>query len=709
MKHAYIRSLTFWRLLASYFSLIAAVFLVIFLYTWRNNIHENFRMTQEDNNEAVSAIASYMESNLSEILIFADRLNTTTWVHKLYVDMDSINVEFDFMRRSDIGRDFLFFTESNETFRKLFLIYPYRDICISQDVWANINTYLGILGFKQQESEMFLNLITNINSITQIENVNWEGFRDDIMVIVPTEGIQKPRAYLCTLISADRISKNVNQLMTPSLVYARIVNNETGNTVFETDSLKAQSKLTVITRDSTYLDWTYEFYIDEKIYSITNSSILKDMSVFACAFFLGGLGLAYFLAWITYRPVSTLMKKISERNKQNSSGLKKNDYMIIGESFDRLTFECDEMTRANCCRKLLYGYFDQNADNLDKLHIPFENENFFQTYIVLSESVKDESRLKDTAKKTHLESILNNMPELRYETIDIAKDEYVIIAAFRDLATAQKLNTSIQQLIVNNCKIVFSGSIRQGIAGIGVSYQYAHKKYLYLYKNNLKKYYYPLEWEYQLIFGLRAGNANTLRNILKELKRENEHLLETGAISSEDYLRLLSSIMDSIYHAMEDITKKDHSVFDDLMTVFTQSSVPQIWEKFDTVCRTICSRIASQENIPRYGEELINYIDQNFQCKDITLSLMEDKFGLSSNTINKIFKTNTRETFYTYLTTKRMKSAKRLLESGEYPIYKVVDMTGYTNDSTFRRVFSRYFGVKPKEYVRNNNLKTLYR
>jgi two-component system cell cycle response regulator len=53
----------------------------------------------------------------------------------------------------------------------------------------------------------------------------------------------------------------------------------------------------------------------------------------------------------------------------------------------------------------------------------------------------------------------------------------------------------------------------------------------------------------------------------------------------------------------------------------------------------------------------------------------------------------------------RLQKAARLLADGNYKVYEVADMIGYTLQSNFARDFHKQFGMSPTEYVNGGTKK----
>ncbi|RGY96454.1 helix-turn-helix domain-containing protein [Clostridium sp. AM58-1XD] len=92
-----------------------------------------------------------------------------------------------------------------------------------------------------------------------------------------------------------------------------------------------------------------------------------------------------------------------------------------------------------------------------------------------------------------------------------------------------------------------------------------------------------------------------------------------------------------------------------------------------------------------------NYIDENYQ-KELSLDEVSRMVDVSPYYLSRLFKQETGKTFIEYLTSVRMKEARRLLANPDYSIKEVCVMSGYGDPNYFSRIFKKYEGITPTEY-----------
>ncbi|QAA34443.1 response regulator [Clostridium manihotivorum] len=93
----------------------------------------------------------------------------------------------------------------------------------------------------------------------------------------------------------------------------------------------------------------------------------------------------------------------------------------------------------------------------------------------------------------------------------------------------------------------------------------------------------------------------------------------------------------------------------------------------------------------------VNYIKENY-TKNITLKDVADEVFLSQNYFSELFKRETGEGFYDFLSNYRIKKAKELLITTNLKIYEIAQLVGYNDSITFGRAFKKLTGVTPNNY-----------
>lgn len=95
------------------------------------------------------------------------------------------------------------------------------------------------------------------------------------------------------------------------------------------------------------------------------------------------------------------------------------------------------------------------------------------------------------------------------------------------------------------------------------------------------------------------------------------------------------------------------------------------------------------------------YIIKNYN-NNITLKDVAEEVYLSQNYLSELFKKETGNGFYDFLSRYRIKKAKELLITTNIKIYEIAQKVGYNDSITFGRAFKKITGVSPNAF-RNND------
>lgn len=98
--------------------------------------------------------------------------------------------------------------------------------------------------------------------------------------------------------------------------------------------------------------------------------------------------------------------------------------------------------------------------------------------------------------------------------------------------------------------------------------------------------------------------------------------------------------------------------------------------------------------------KLNNYIRRHYKEK-LTLTKLENKFYLSSTSINAILKRNVGYTFLEYLNQLRLKCALQYMNEGLLSYKKIAELSGFSDYTAFFRTYKKAFGVSPSDNENN--------
>jgi two-component system response regulator YesN len=94
----------------------------------------------------------------------------------------------------------------------------------------------------------------------------------------------------------------------------------------------------------------------------------------------------------------------------------------------------------------------------------------------------------------------------------------------------------------------------------------------------------------------------------------------------------------------------------------------------------------------------IDYIHQNYNTPEITLSEVASTVGLSQSHLAHLLKERLGMSYSKYLSALRMRQAKKLLRTTSMTVSSIAETVGYPNPTNFYRIFNREADMTPKAY-----------
>jgi two-component system response regulator YesN len=95
--------------------------------------------------------------------------------------------------------------------------------------------------------------------------------------------------------------------------------------------------------------------------------------------------------------------------------------------------------------------------------------------------------------------------------------------------------------------------------------------------------------------------------------------------------------------------------------------------------------------------QALKYIQEHLK-EPLTLAEMAGRADLSANYFGSMFHQETGEYFKDYVKRIRMDRASVLLSGSSLKVYEVAEEVGYPNYRHFAEIFTKHFGVTPREY-----------
>ena len=98
-------------------------------------------------------------------------------------------------------------------------------------------------------------------------------------------------------------------------------------------------------------------------------------------------------------------------------------------------------------------------------------------------------------------------------------------------------------------------------------------------------------------------------------------------------------------------------------------------------------------------KKAIRYMNENYASK-LSLEEIAAMCNLSKSEFCRCFKRITRQTAFEYLMGLRIRKSIQLLEENGLSVTEAAQNTGFSNSSYYTKIFRRYMGCTPREYLR---------
>jgi len=215
------------------------------------------------------------------------------------------------------------------------------------------------------------------------------------------------------------------------------------------------------------------------------------------------------------------------------------------------------------------------------------------------------------------------------------------------------------------------------------------------------KCYLPEVARRNLVSYIKAGNVDETRKIIVLLKNEN---CEKRKLSRNQFLSLNSKVI----RMLGSFQDQDRYSIEDLMEPFNDfvlrdrgedASHQEYFDQLEECCVKLCEGYSEdkKDKKNRLAGEIKDYIDQNYQDSNLSLSQIGAAFNISDSYVSLIFKEYVGVKFSAYVEEIRIRRAGRLLEDSSLTVREIAEQAGYTNEQSFRRAFKKVRGISPKD------------
>ena len=730
---------TFRKILLSYTAILMIPIIVFSALNVQRNIIEEKRRQHEEQAMDAKRIADLVDNKLGELKNVGKTLSNESWVKKLMQHTSVYDQEFDITKILEIRKSLDNSVNSQGILSFGMVVFPEQQQALtSWGMFPLQELFQTIALFDEPARQQLLSSFSEQQYFTVLPPAGmklWGSDKRVIPVLQSLEVVNHPRAVLVLFMDSAYLtdymhrfggtgSQEIVMTSRDALIYRQTRNDPPGSS--------AATFPIHLSSQASDLQYTIS-YVDSSVIGIGNlfsslAAILISITLGACS--------AYLLARISYRPLGALLSKLSATARTEDSrqgSVRGSEYNYIEKSFDRLLHEnrklqqsmqdYESAAKSNLYLRLLKGYFidDHHKNELGKLGIGYTEEMYYCTMLVSFHAIRDFSDFEKIRKIEMLMMVIVEQAMSRYgldyELFEVTNaDKAMIVSSehpFGDDDMLERIAAGMAGEIERLCGFhpdILYGGVEQGLVGISKSYYTANERLHYtvfsrehfqvLQEGTIQAgvdYYYPTDWEVQLINNLKIGNLDTSLQILHEIHAENER----RELMDSSVSRLLSLLMETMLRVLHELNLDTAIYSKQFASRAKAADTQEMWSYMFEVGTLICERkrYANTSSAMTAGSELLQYVNQNYASADISLKQLAEMYQMSVSKVSKIFKEVTGINFYDYVCRLRMEKAKELLRERSCGIDHVAHRVGYENVYSFKRAFARYEGIKPDEYA----------
>lgn len=483
-------------------------------------------------------------------------------------------------------------------------------------------------------------------------------------------------------------------------------------------------------------EWQYVYITDRGETGVSWTTHLIEATVALLVLGVVGIGMALLLTRRTYRPI----RQIAATMKGEHDGDEKDDLIYIQETTTRIAAANEKLRNAiqqsqmplkkKFMRDLVYGLVPEQSIDGELEQHGLELLAHPSTIVIL-ECTNTEQMEDHFSKDAMLHIIVQTVrvieelvkQEVACELFELEYNRYAVLAAEHRKDKLRKLINSTLTRIEAEYEISFIAAIGDGAASAGElerSFRSALRllEYRFFVDNRMVissedisdvqdiNFYYPLDDERDLVNSVMTGKREQALSILEELLVVN---LQERHLNPDVLSKFIFALASTINRVLQQFTPGDRNKFAEAENVYghlmTWETSEQLRERVLSVFTSLMEirQLESEKSDNQIAYSMIQFISENYS-RDISLSDIADHFQITPGYVSTLFKKYTGENFKNHLNIYRVQRAKEI--AAEQPNIKIVElaaMVGCNNVDTFIRIFKKYEGVSPGQYVKDQH------
>ena len=170
----------------------------------------------------------------------------------------------------------------------------------------------------------------------------------------------------------------------------------------------------------------------------------------------------------------------------------------------------------------------------------------------------------------------------------------------------------------------------------------------------------------------------TIQVILTGIQNLGTSNVQDKAFDNEQIKNIVNSI--SQYETVSELKQVVINIYNDIMPKYDENNKALAKSNNDLI------------------EKIVQFIREDYGDYNMSMSMLSKKFAISQSYLSKLLKDYSGKSFMELLIETRLKNAEIMLRTTNLKVSEIAKKVGYSNPTSFVRVFKQHYYLKPTEY-----------
>lgn len=214
----------------------------------------------------------------------------------------------------------------------------------------------------------------------------------------------------------------------------------------------------------------------------------------------------------------------------------------------------------------------------------------------------------------------------------------------------------------------------------------------------------------KLIQEIKIGNLEKISEVVDSIFKDISGFNYNGIILAlMQFVNVIKATVDEI-----NLKRLEPIYFDSnflAKEILNSETIEELKVKINQVLENVVSKSGS--GYVEYEKQLVlanavkEIIDANYSNSGLYLAEIADKLNLSAKHVGRVFKAVTGISITDYINDVRLNKVIEWLNGSSLSIHEIIPKVGIENESYFYKLFKAKFGLTPRDYISNMNLKKM--